>query len=204
MALQEFILQKDFIGSLFVILLLTMGELSDIVNARDEKVSVKNRKDIKGDFVNTRYVNIFIRNSHGQFWVPWRANDLKRWPSSPDFAVGGAVMAGETYGAAALREAEEEIGLRLTEGDLKEIAYLSPYKYPVASFSKTYELICSEVPFIAGEYKLAQWMELPDLIALLAVNEVAVKTDLLPILRLCYGNLRDMDRTLFRPDVLNK
>lgn len=180
-----------------------MDELSDIVNEKDQKVSVRNRKDIKGDFVNTRYVNVFIRNSQGKFWVPWRNDDLKRWPSSPDFAVGGAVMAGETYLAAAVREAEEEIGIKITEGDLKEIAYLSPYRYPVACFSKTYEFSRDDVPFVAGEYKSAQWMELPALVSLLVANEVSVKTDLLPILRLCYGSLRDMDRNIFKPDTSN-
>jgi len=177
-----------------------MSELSDIVNKKDEPVAVKSRDDIKGDFVNTRYVNIFIRNTAGQFWVPWRDDNLKRWPSSPDFAVGGAVLAGETYNAAAIREAQEELGLEITEDDLEELAYLSPYKYPIACFSKTYEYVSDQAPFIAGEYKSAQWMELSDLITLLTVNEVAAKTDLLPILRLCYGNLREMDRTLFRPD----
>lgn len=177
-----------------------MDELSDIVNEKDEKASVKNRRDIKDDFVNTRYVNMFIRNAQGQFWVPWRGDDLKRWPSSPDFAVGGAVMAGETYLAAALREAKEELGLKITADDLKEVAYLSPYKYPIACFSKTYEYICDEVSFIVGEYKSVQWMEFSDLITLLTINEVSVKTDLLPILRLCYGSLRDMDRNIFKPD----
>ncbi len=180
-----------------------MDELSDIVNEKDQKVSAKSRKDIKGDFVNTRYVNIFIRNYQGKFWVPWRSDNLKRWPSSPDFAVGGAVIAGEDYLVAALREAEEELGLRLTKSDLREIAYLSPYKYPVACFSKTYECIYDEVPFTAGEYKSAQWMELSELMGLLTANEVSVKTDLLPILRLCYGSLRNMDRDIFKPDISN-
>lgn len=181
-----------------------MDELSDIVNEKDEKVSVKNRKDVKSDFVNTRYVNVFIRNSQGQFWVPWRNDGLKRWPSSPDFAVGGAVMAGERYLAAAVREAKEEIGLSIAESDLKEIAYISPYKYPVACFSKVYELTRDKVPFTTGEYKSAQWMDFSDLMVLLMANEVSVKTDLLPILQLCYGNLREMDRDIFKPNTQNQ
>lgn len=141
-------------------IILGMDELSDMVDRKDQKVTVKNRNDIEGDFVNTRYINIFICNHKGQFWVPWRRDDLKRWPASPDFAVGGAVEAGENYLSAAIREAKEEVGLELVPDSLKEIAYLSPYKFPVACFSKVYEHICDEVSFTSAEYKSAQWMEL--------------------------------------------
>lgn len=132
-----------------------MDELSDIVNQQDQVIATKMRSQLAGDFVNTRYVNLFIRNSRGQLWVPFRNDDVKRWPSSPDFTVGGAVLAGEDYETAVIREAREEIGLELDIKDIKLLAYLSPYKFPIACFAKNYEYVCDDAPTVVpDEHKL--------------------------------------------------
>ena len=52
------------------------NEQSDIVNEQDQVVAQKLRSEVKGDFVN-----IFIRDSKGRFWIPDAKDDLKRWPS---------------------------------------------------------------------------------------------------------------------------
>lgn len=180
-----------------------MNEQCDIVNEQDQVITQKLRSEVKGDFVNTRYVNIFIRDSKGRFWIPTRRDDLKRWPSGPDFAVGGAVLAGENYLTAALREAKEEVGLDIDPVQLKEIAYLSPYKYPISCFTKVYELFLEEMPVsISSEYQSAQLYTLDELIVLLSANSKPTKTDLLPIVRLCYGALNRVDRAAFSPNSL--
>jgi 8-oxo-dGTP pyrophosphatase MutT (NUDIX family) len=177
-----------------------MNEQCDIVNEQDQVIAQKLRSEVKGDFVNTRYVNVFIRDSKGRFWIPMRKDDLKRWPSGPDFAVGGAVMAGENYLVAVVREASEEVGLDIEPVQLKEIAYLSPYKYPISCFTKVYELILEDMPVnISNEYQSAQLYTIDELIVLLSANSKPTKTDLLPIVRLCYGALNRVDRTTFSP-----
>jgi 8-oxo-dGTP pyrophosphatase MutT (NUDIX family) len=177
-----------------------MNEQCDIVNEQDQVITQKLRNEVKGDFVNTRYVNVFIRDSKGRFWIPMRKDDLKRWPSGPDFSVGGAVMAGEDYLAATLRETKEEVGLDVKPTQLKEIAYLSPYKYPVSCFAKVYELFLEDMPVdISNEYQSAQLYTLDELIVLLSANSKPTKTDLLPIVRLCYGALNSGDRATFSP-----
>jgi 8-oxo-dGTP pyrophosphatase MutT (NUDIX family) len=177
-----------------------MDEKCDIVDKYDRVVGAKLRNEISSEFVSTRYVNILIRNSKGEFWIPSRRDDLKRWPSGPDFAVGGAVLSGEDYINAALREAGEEIGGRVTSSQLNELAYISPYKYPVACFMKVYELMTDNSPgILPSEYKSARWFKLDELLQQLIANELPTKTDLLPVIRLCYGALEHTDKSLLEP-----
>lgn len=115
------------------------AELFDIVDQHDQPTGqTAPRGSIKGkNAINTRYVSLFITNDQGQLWCPTRRLD-GNWPGGLDFAVGGAVMAGETYQTAAIREAAEEMALNLQPAQLTELAYLSPYKYPIGCFTKIY------------------------------------------------------------------
>lgn len=175
-------------------------EQCDIVDEHDRVVGTKPRHEAKTDFVRKRYANIVIRNQAGQFWIPKRRDDLKRWASGLDFAAGGAVEAGEDYLAAALRELREEIGIDVDPSSLQQIAYLSPYKYPVACFMKVYELIVDAAPgFTPEEYQSAQWYDWSELLSALTASNLPSKTDLLPVLRLCFGALSALDRKVFEP-----
>jgi 8-oxo-dGTP pyrophosphatase MutT (NUDIX family) len=56
-------------------------------------------------------VFIFVRNGEGRVFVHRRTPDKLVFPSMYDMFVGGVVGAGESYDDAALREAEEELGV---------------------------------------------------------------------------------------------
>ena len=65
-------------------------------------------------------VHIWIRNSKGEYLVQQR-NKLTDTTPFMWAATGGAVTTGETSLSAAIRETEEEIGLKLKESDLKHL-----------------------------------------------------------------------------------
>lgn len=175
-------------------------EMVNTVNKNDQIVGQSDRRDIPGDFVNVRFVAAFIRNQLGQLWIPTRRLDKSRWPGGLDFAMGGAVEAGESYEQSAIREIREELGWNLTYQDLNEIAYLSPHKFPIACFLKVYELQREAEPAeIEDEYSGGRWYGVEELIAGLKTNRAPHKPDLLPVVRLCYGALQDLDRQKFRP-----
>lgn len=76
--------------------------------------------------VYLRSAELFIVNDKGQLWVPVRAKDKKIAPGGLDYSAGGHVGSGETYKVGLLREAEEELGLILREGDLRLVASFTP------------------------------------------------------------------------------
>ncbi len=63
-------------------------------------------------------VHVYVTNPHGQFLVHLRSphKDLK--PNMWDTRFGGHVLAGHDYDETALKELEEEIGLRVSLTDL--------------------------------------------------------------------------------------
>ncbi len=177
------------------------AELLEFVDQHDQPTGqTAARGSIKGqNVINTRYVSVFIRNDLGQLWCPSRRLD-GNWPGGLDFAIGGAVAAGETYEAAAVREAAEEMALELQPSQLTEIAHLSPYKYPVGCFQKIFEVQLNDAPRPTGEQHLSgRWYDVNELIPALAVSRLPHKSDLLPVARLCYGPLKDLDRKQFAP-----
>lgn len=178
----------------------TSGQIIDIVDVYDRPVEQAPRETMPSDLVRVRYVAVFVTDGRGELWVPMRRAGATRWASALGFPVGGGLDAGESYEAAARRKTREELGLELAGGELREIAYLSPHKFPVAGFLKVYELRVGrgEAPQPV-EHESGRWYKVPELIAELAANELAHQSDFLPVVRLCYGAMKDTDHSVYRP-----
>lgn len=65
-----------------------------------------------------RAADMFLVNDAGEFWVPKRTSSKKSFPNCLDFSVGGHVSSGEDYLTTILREAEEEINVKLKPEDV--------------------------------------------------------------------------------------
>ncbi len=65
-------------------------------------------------------VNIWIRNSKGEYLIQKRADNLEKWPGLWA-ATGGAVIKGESSLEAALREVKEELGISFEPHMLKKV-----------------------------------------------------------------------------------
>ncbi|MFD9758404.1 NUDIX hydrolase [[Kitasatospora] papulosa] len=86
-------------------------EILDIVDEHDEVVGQAPRGDATARGLRHRAVFIEARDAAGRLFVHRRTATKLVFPSHYDMFVGGVVGAGESYDEAALREAEEELGV---------------------------------------------------------------------------------------------
>ncbi|GAA4328976.1 NUDIX domain-containing protein [Streptomyces venetus] len=86
-------------------------EILDIVDENDQVIGQSPRGEAYAGGLRHRCVFIEARDAEGRIFVHRRTPTKLVFPSLYDMFVGGVVGAGETYDAAALREAEEELGV---------------------------------------------------------------------------------------------
>ncbi|MFJ8309277.1 MULTISPECIES: NUDIX hydrolase [unclassified Streptomyces] len=86
-------------------------EILDIVDENDTVTGQARRADAYAKNLRHRCVFVLARDATGRIFVHRRTPDKLVFPSLYDMFVGGVVGAGESYDTAALREAEEELGV---------------------------------------------------------------------------------------------
>lgn len=104
-----------------------MGEYWDVLNEQGEKTGKRLRRTAYNQLASGEYhlvVHIWIVNSKGEFLIQRRSRE--RLPMPGEWAAtGGSVLSGEESQAAAIRELQEELGIRVLPG---EIHYLRQFK----------------------------------------------------------------------------
>src|SRR5436189_1915417 len=90
-------------------------EIFDVVNERDEVIDRKPRSEVHRLGLLHRAVHVLVFNSRGQIFLQKRSMKKDRQPGLWDSSASGHVDSGEDYDTTAVREAREEIGLRLSE-----------------------------------------------------------------------------------------
>jgi 8-oxo-dGTP pyrophosphatase MutT (NUDIX family) len=86
-------------------------EILDVVDEEDRVVGQAPRRDVYARRLRHRCVFVLARDPEGRVFVHRRTPHKLVFPSLYDMFVGGVVGAGESYDDAALREAEEELGV---------------------------------------------------------------------------------------------
>ncbi|MER6629791.1 NUDIX domain-containing protein [Streptomyces sp. NPDC000987] len=86
-------------------------EIIDIVDENDRVVARSPRGEAYARSLRHRCAFILARDAEGRVFVHRRTPTKLVYPSLHDMFVGGVVAAGESYDEAALREAEEELGV---------------------------------------------------------------------------------------------
>ncbi|MFG2950534.1 NUDIX hydrolase [Streptomyces adustus] len=86
-------------------------EILDIVDENDRVVGRSPRGEAYAQGLRHRCVFVQARDAAGRLFVHRRTPTKLVFPSLYDMFVGGVVGAGEAYDDAALREAEEELGV---------------------------------------------------------------------------------------------
>src|SRR5688572_3592124 len=90
-------------------------EIFDIVNDRDEVVGQSPRSEVHRRKLLHRAVHVLVFNSSGQLFLQKRSMTKDTAKGKWDSSSSGHVDSGEDYDTCAVREAWEEIGLKLTE-----------------------------------------------------------------------------------------
>ena len=101
-----------------------MTEIWDVYDENAQKTgrTMKRGEPLPGDFM--LYVVVYLYHPSGKFLIQKRSMAKQTHPGEWDI-TGGAVLSGEESIYAAIRETEEEIGVRLSESDLR---YIGRYK----------------------------------------------------------------------------
>ncbi|MDV5144581.1 NUDIX domain-containing protein [Streptomyces sp. SBC-4] len=86
-------------------------EIHDVVDEHDRVIGRAPRGEVYARGLIHRCVFVRVRDAEGRTFVHRRTPDKMLFPSQYDLFVGGVVAAGESYDEAALREAEEELGV---------------------------------------------------------------------------------------------
>jgi isopentenyldiphosphate isomerase len=151
-------------------------ELLDIVDEHDRVIGTAPRAEAYARRLRHRCVFVFVRDGRDRIFVHRRTPGKLIFPSRYDMFVGGVVGAGESYDDAALREAEEELGV----SGLPRPAPLFSFLFEGAAghtwWSRVYEVRCDlpvspqaeEVAWHAFlteeelERRLPEWEWVPD------------------------------------------
>ncbi|MHA7961516.1 NUDIX hydrolase [Streptomyces sp. L500] len=143
-------------------------EVLDIVDEHDRVVGQAPRGAVYAEGLLHRCVFVQARDARGRLFVHRRTDRKLVFPSRYDMFVGGVVGAGESYDEAALREAEEELGV----SGLPAPTPLFRFLYRGAGggwWSAVYEVRC-DLPVSPQEEEVAWWDFLPE-------EEVAARLD---------------------------
>ncbi|MEV0113926.1 NUDIX domain-containing protein [Streptomyces sp. NPDC050844] len=117
-------------------------EILAIVDENDEVVGEAPRGEVYARGLRHRCAFILVRDPDGRVFVHRRTPTKLVFPSHYDMFVGGVVGAGESYDDAALREAQEELGV----SGLPQPTPLFKFLYEDGAghswWSYVYEVVC--------------------------------------------------------------
>ena len=99
-------------------------EILDVVNDFDEVIGQAPRSEVYKRHLNHRIVHVLIFNQKGEMLLQLRSKHKPFLPGYWSTSVGGCVLAGESYEQAAMREMNEELGIKL------ELKLSRQYSYP--------------------------------------------------------------------------
>lgn len=96
-----------------------MEEYFDVLNEKGEYTgNIETREKCHKEGLWHKAVALFIVNSKNQVLLQKRSKTKKLWPNMWDITAGGHVLAGEFGFEAIIREADEELGIKLDEQDI--------------------------------------------------------------------------------------
>jgi len=163
------------------------NEILDLVDKNDQVIgSIARGKFLVNSNESLGFVRgsaAFIINSHGELWIPRRANDRHVMPGGLDFSVAETVGSGESYDEAVVRGFAEEANLTISIDDLQNIGILSPADTDTF-FINVYVYKSDTVPdYNQDDYTGYKWMEPQELVELLSSGDDFGKNGLIPAIK---------------------
>ncbi len=184
-----------------------MSEILDLVNEDDDVIGQAERQYILSKQMhNYRVIGIFLLDKNKQILIPKRSMLCSMYPGRYDFSVAGHVISGESYHAAAEREAEEELGLPQGSLVLHEFLYAKyPNEYHLSSFSKYYYAFCETTAFQQNPIEVSSYrfMSFEEVFSLIQNRPEEFKSDFLPVFQKLYEVLAS-NKTLLSRNIKEK
>lgn len=90
----------------------------NVVDDKDNIIGEATREDIHKKGLLHREVHVWLYNDKGELFFQKRALDKDTFPGLLDASVGGHVEVGDSYEKTAVKEVEEETGLKINPADL--------------------------------------------------------------------------------------
>lgn len=113
-------------------------ELLDIVNAQDDVIGQATRAEIHKAGHLHRAAHIVVFDPHDRILVQKRSLSKDSNPGLWDSSAAGHVDAGESYLNCAIRELEEELGLQVSEAELRSVCRFEPAVHNGWEFQQVY------------------------------------------------------------------
>lgn len=133
-------------------------ELFDVVDGDDRVTGQATRAEVHRQGLLHRAVHVFVVNRHGELLLQKRSRFKDAHPGVWDSSVAGHLDAGEDYEPAALRELEEEMGVRGVGID--EIGRIAPCENTGWEHVRLFLARWDGVPrFPSAEVEAAMWMK---------------------------------------------
>lgn len=131
----------------------------DLVDENDVVLDTLDRDEIYSKNLNyVRVVEVFIKNDHGEIWIPVRLDTKRIAPGGFDVGVGGHIEHGETPLEAFRKETSEELGWDIDKLSWREVGKFTP-KEGLNTVSHIYEIQTNDTPVFGTEdFKSASWM----------------------------------------------
>lgn len=146
------------------------GEIFDVVDESDQVIGRKTRGEVHAEKLLHRAVHVFVYNKHGDLLLQQRSMFKDAHPGVWDSSVSGHLDAGEDYPAAAVREMEEEMGIRVEEPP-EEIARITPSGATGWEHVRLYRARHSgALRFPAAEVQAAAWFPVAEIEAWVAAR----------------------------------
>lgn len=96
-------------------------EILDVMDHEDLFVSTEERKELHRKGLLHRAVHVFILDGQGKIYLQKRALTKDQNPGKWDSSASGHVDSGESYPDAAVRELQEELGVRIPLIPMKKV-----------------------------------------------------------------------------------
>ena len=122
-------------------------EMLEVIDEGNNSIGLETRDTIHRKGLLHREINLWFLTPKAEIIFQHRAKDKDTYPDKLDATVGGHVEPGMSYEETAIKECEEETGLRLRPADLIELPQTIKSSYD-SSTSKTNNVIRNNYAYV--------------------------------------------------------
>jgi 16S rRNA (adenine1518-N6/adenine1519-N6)-dimethyltransferase len=146
------------------------GEIFDVVDENDNVIGQKTRGEVHANKLLHRAVHVFVFNKRGDLLLQQRSIFKDAHPGVWDSSVSGHLDSGEDYAAAAVRELDEEMGIRVEEAP-EEIGRFAACEATGWEHVRLYRTKHSgSIRYPAAEVEAAAWFPVAEIDAWIAAR----------------------------------